>query len=56
MLFLFIAAGEACLEKSPTGGLYCFKSLSSGFRADIPVDGDGLVLDYPGMFRRVGEW
>ena len=43
-----------CLEKSPTGGLYRFESLASGFRADLPVDGDGLVLDYPGVFRRVG--
>ena len=56
MLFVFIAAGEGSLEKSPTGGLYRFESLSSGFRADIPVDGDGLVLDYPGVFRRVGAW
>jgi len=45
-----------CLEKSPTGGLYRFESLSSGFRADLPVDDDGLVLDYPGVFRRVGAW
>jgi hypothetical protein len=25
-----------------------------GFRAELPVDEDGIVLDYPGMFRRVG--
>jgi hypothetical protein len=45
-----------CLEKSATGGLYRFESLSSGFQADLPVDSDGLVLDYPGVFRRVGAW
>lgn len=45
-----------CLEQSPTGGLYRFESLDSGFQADLPVDADGLVLDYPGVFRRVGTW
>ena len=45
-----------CLEKSPTGGLYRFESLASGFQVDLPVDADGLVLDYPGVFRRVGAW
>jgi hypothetical protein len=24
-----------------------------GFVADLPVDADGLVLDYPGIFKRV---
>lgn len=33
--------------------LYRFESLTSGFKADLPVDGDGLVLDYPGVFRRI---
>ena len=32
---------------------YRFVSLDGGFRADLPVDLDGLVLDYPGLFRRV---
>jgi hypothetical protein len=34
------------------GSLYRFESLDSGFTADLPVDEDGLVLDYPGLFRR----
>ncbi len=42
-----------CLEKSDRGGLYRFLSLDGGFTADLPVDADGLVLDYPGLFRRV---
>lgn len=33
--------------------LYHFESLASGFTADIHVDQDGLVLDYPGLFHRV---
>jgi hypothetical protein len=42
-----------CLEKGSGGGLYRFLSLDGGFTADLPVDGDGLVLDYPGLFKRV---
>jgi len=35
-------------------GLYRFESLDgSGFTADIAVDSDGLVLDYPDLFRRL---
>ena len=34
--------------------LYRFESLDENrFEADIAVDADGLVLDYPGLFRRV---
>jgi hypothetical protein len=34
--------------------LYRFENLDgSGFRADLPVDEDGVVVDYPGLFRRV---
>lgn len=34
--------------------LYLFENLDgSGFRAELPVDEDGIVLDYPGLFRRV---
>ena len=35
------------------GRRYRFASLDSDFTADLPVDEDGLVLDYPGLFRRV---
>ena len=35
------------------GGLYRFLSLDGGFTADLPVDADGLVLDYPELFKRV---
>ncbi|WP_242025209.1 putative glycolipid-binding domain-containing protein [Leptolyngbya sp. FACHB-36] len=34
--------------------LYLFENLNgSGFTAQLPVDEDGIVLDYPGLFRRV---
>lgn len=36
------------------GSLYRFESLESGFTADLPVDEDGFVGDYPGLFRRRG--
>ena len=41
-----------CLEARADGGLYRFEALPSGFTAELPVDADGLVLDYPGLFRR----
>lgn len=42
-----------CLERSADGGLYRFEALDGGFEAKLPVDADGLVLDYPDLFRRV---
>lgn len=33
--------------------LYLYENLDSGFAARLPVDGDFIVLDYPGFFRRV---
>ncbi|MGO4572919.1 putative glycolipid-binding domain-containing protein [Microvirga sp. 2TAF3] len=33
--------------------LYRFESLESAFTADLPVDEDGFVLDYPGLFKRL---
>jgi uncharacterized protein len=32
---------------------YRFESRDSDFTADLPLDPDGLVLDYPGLFRRI---
>ena len=42
-----------CLETGSAGRKYKFESLDSGFIADITVDQDGLVEDYPGLFKRV---
>lgn len=33
---------------------YRFEALDIGFEAELEVDEDGLVRDYPGLFRRVG--
>jgi hypothetical protein len=34
--------------------LYLFESLDgSGFKAQLPVDEDGVVIDYPDLFRRI---
>jgi hypothetical protein len=36
--------------------LYLFENLDgSGFKAELPVDADRIVLDYPDLFRRVGD-
>ena len=48
-----------CLEVTHHSGHYRYESLNNGvswYTAELPVDGDGLVIDYPGLFRRVGTW
>ena len=36
--------------------LYLFENLDgSGFRVELPVDEEGIVLDYPNLFRRVAD-
>lgn len=36
--------------------LYLFENLDgSGFKAELPVDEDGVVVDYPDLFRRVED-
>jgi hypothetical protein len=42
-----------CLERGPSGGRYRYEGLGSGFSAELRVDADGLVIDYPGLFRRL---
>jgi hypothetical protein len=46
-----------CLKRGPEGGTYRYESLPyealpTSFTAELPVDPDGLVIDYPGLFRR----
>jgi uncharacterized protein len=43
----------SCLELSPEGGLYKYEGLFRGFAANLQVDADGLVFDYPETFKRV---
>jgi hypothetical protein len=48
-----------CLELASSGGQYRYESLTKGassFTAELPVDRDGLVVEYPELFRRVGTW
>lgn len=35
------------------GRLYRYEAADGSFRADLPLDEDGLVLDYPSLFARV---
>lgn len=43
-----------CLSRSTSGDLYRYEGLESGFSADLLVDAQGLVMDYPGIWKRVG--
>jgi len=42
-----------CLTWGADGGRYRFEDLGSDFTAEISLDGDGLVVDYPRLARRV---
>jgi hypothetical protein len=43
-----------CLETDDAaGGRYRFEQVGSGFTAVLQTDADGLVEDYPGLFKRV---
>lgn len=48
-----------CLNSQTGGGLYRFEALGSDFAQnppiELPVDSDGLVLDYPDLFDRVAQ-
>lgn len=40
-----------CISQDKDGGIYRYESLSSGFTADLTVDENGMVVDYPGIFK-----
>lgn len=42
-----------CLELTPEGGRYRYAGLDTGFTREITVDADGLVINYPDIWRRV---
>lgn len=50
---LTVAPGNQRYAALEPGRLYRFESLDIDFTADLPVDENGLVLDYPGLFRRL---
>ncbi|MFZ5791403.1 MAG: putative glycolipid-binding domain-containing protein [Pseudomonadota bacterium] len=42
-----------CRERKSGRQLVTYEGLSTGFKADLELDADGLVIDYPGIFRRL---
>lgn len=42
-----------CLARTPLGGRWRYESLDAPFTAELDVDAEGLVRDYPGLFRRL---
>ncbi|MCG7392193.1 putative glycolipid-binding domain-containing protein [Microvirga sp. ACRRW] len=50
---LSVSARDQRYTAIEPGSLYRFESLESGFTADLPVDEDGFVRDYPELFRRL---
>lgn len=47
------AVNVGAVQRSAEGGLYRYESVLSGFNAKLQLDADGLVVEYPGIFRRV---
>ncbi|GCF08477.1 hypothetical protein KDI_20410 [Dictyobacter arantiisoli] len=41
-----------CLETSDNGSLYHYENLTRGFATELHVDAQGLVLDYPEVWKR----
>jgi uncharacterized protein len=42
------------LERDEARGTARYRYESGSFRADLLVDADGFVIDYPGLWRRIG--
>jgi hypothetical protein len=43
------------LRSDGEGRLYRYEAVDRSFTADLTVDEDGLVTEYPGLFVRVGD-
>ncbi len=41
------------LQKQAEGSTVRYESVATGFSADLKLDADGLVTDYPGIFRLI---
>lgn len=48
-----VAQRYTCVEHRSDGMTVTYDGAFRGFKADLPLDADGLVIDYPEMFRRV---
>jgi len=42
-----------CLSRTASGGVYRYEGLETGFTADLLVDAQGVVVDYPGIWERM---
>lgn len=42
-----------CLAQDENGARYRYEGLETGYAAELPVDAEGLVVEYPDWFRRV---
>ena len=43
----------SCKARSAKGQTLLYESLAIDFKAELPIDADGMVMDYPGLFRRL---
>ncbi len=43
----------SCKDRSARGQTLLYEGLGTDFKAELSLDADGLVLDYPGLFRRL---
>jgi uncharacterized protein len=43
----------SCSWRASTGAVVTYEGLFHGFKADLALDADGLVIDYPEAFRRI---
>ncbi len=41
-----------CVHRGTSESSYYYEGLAAGQRVVVTVDSDGLILDYPGVFRR----
>lgn len=48
-----VSQSYACISRTEKKSTYLYKNLDSGFEAEIQVDKDSFVINYPDMFQRV---
>ena len=44
---------DSRLQAEGKGAIHLYENLPNGFRAELPVDGEGIVRDAPGQWRRL---
>jgi hypothetical protein len=54
LTFRPVSQRYSCNWRAPTGCIVTYEGLFRGFKADLALDADGLVIDYPETFRRIG--